>query len=98
LLDGTTPERLLRRVFFINAIYLGLRGGEHVLLNATDFVKCDDGGYNVFIYSSKNNQRGFTENRGKADKLILSSHPDVTPFFDKYLSSRPYDAEPDFYL
>jgi len=98
LLDGSTPERLLRRVFFINAIYLGLRGGEHALLNATDFVKCDDGGYNVFIYCSKNNQRGFTENRGKADKLILSNHPDVTPFLDQYLSSRPYGAEPDFYL
>ncbi|GES80505.1 hypothetical protein GLOIN_2v1772887 [Rhizophagus clarus] len=46
LLDGTTPDRLLRRVFFINAIYLGLHGGEHALFNGTDFVKCDDGGYN----------------------------------------------------
>ena len=98
LLDGSTPERLLRRVFFINAIYLGLRGGEHTLLNATDFVKCEDGGYNVFIYCSKNNQRGFTENQGKADKLILTNHPDITPFIDRYLSLRPYGAEPDFYL
>ncbi|CAB5361713.1 unnamed protein product [Rhizophagus irregularis] len=56
LLDGSTPERLLRRVFFINAIYLGLRGGEHTLLNATDFVKSEDDGYTVFIYCSKNNQ------------------------------------------
>ncbi|CAB5394802.1 unnamed protein product [Rhizophagus irregularis] len=82
LLDGTTPERLLRRVFFINAIYLELRGGEHALLNGTDFVKCDDGEYNVFIYCSKNNQRGLTENRGKADKLVLANHPEVTPFLD----------------
>ncbi|GES99854.1 zinc finger MYM-type protein 2 [Rhizophagus clarus] len=90
LLDGSTPERLLRRVFFINAIYLGLRGGEHTLLKATDFVKCEDDGYTVFIYCSKNNQRGFTENHGKADKLTLPNHPDITLFIDKYLSLRPY--------
>ncbi|PKY43069.1 hypothetical protein RhiirA4_456997 [Rhizophagus irregularis] len=42
LLDGITSERLLRRVFFINAIYLGLRRGEYVLLNRTNFVKCND--------------------------------------------------------
>ena len=77
LLDGSTPERLLRRVFFINAIYLGLRGGEHTLLNATDFVKCEDGGYNVFIYCSKNNQRNFIENQGKVNKLILTNHPNT---------------------
>ncbi|CAB4421146.1 unnamed protein product [Rhizophagus irregularis] len=98
LLDGSTPERLLRRVFFINAIYLGLRGGEHTLLNATNFVKSEDDGYTVFIYCSKNNQRGFTENQGKADKLTLPSHPDITPFIDQYLSLRPHYAEPDFYL
>ncbi|GES98600.1 zinc finger MYM-type protein 2-like [Rhizophagus clarus] len=28
-MDGSTPERLLRRVFFYNAIILGLREGEH---------------------------------------------------------------------
>jgi len=52
----------------------------------------------VFIYCSKNNQRDLTENRGKADKLVLANHPEVTPFLDKYLSSRPYGADPDFYL
>ncbi|CAB5172739.1 unnamed protein product [Rhizophagus irregularis] len=98
LLDGITPERLLRRMFFINAIYLGLREREHALLNGTDFVKCNDGGYNVFIYCSKNNQRGLTENREKADKLVLANHPEVTPFLDKYLSSCPYDTDPNFYL
>lgn len=35
---------------------------------------------------------------GKADKLVLANHPEVTPFLDKYLSSRPYGADPDFYL
>ncbi|CAB4492378.1 unnamed protein product [Rhizophagus irregularis] len=44
LLDSSMPERLLRRVFFINVIYLGLRGEEHTLLNATDFVKSEDDG------------------------------------------------------
>ncbi|CAB4493812.1 unnamed protein product [Rhizophagus irregularis] len=98
LLDGSTPERLLRKVFFINAIYLELRGGEHTLLNATDFFKSEDDGYTVFIYCSKNNQHGFTENQGKADKLTLPSHPDITPFIDQYLSLRPHYTEPDFYL
>ncbi|CAG8775867.1 19759_t:CDS:2, partial [Rhizophagus irregularis] len=78
LLDSSMPERLLRRVFFINVIYLGLRGEEHTLLNATDFVKSEDD--------------------GKADKLTLLSHPDITLFIDQYLSLRSRCAEPDFYL
>ncbi|GBB86652.1 hypothetical protein RclHR1_13010008 [Rhizophagus clarus] len=36
--------------------------------------------------------------KGKADKLILANHPEVTPFLDKYLSLRPHDADSDFYL
>ncbi|CAB4378909.1 unnamed protein product [Rhizophagus irregularis] len=49
LLDSSTPERLLRRVFFINVIYLGLRGEEHTLLNATDFVKSEDDGLFIVL-------------------------------------------------
>ncbi|POG59499.1 hypothetical protein GLOIN_2v1789073 [Rhizophagus irregularis DAOM 181602=DAOM 197198] len=49
LLDSSMPERLLRRVFFINVIYLGLRGEEHTLLNATDFVKSEDDDITLFI-------------------------------------------------
>jgi len=52
-MDGSTSERLLRRVFFHNAIILGLRGGEHSLIKANNFKKHKDGGY---IYHSKTNQ------------------------------------------
>lgn len=39
LMDGSTPERLLRRIFFHNSIILGLRGGEHSLIKANNFKK-----------------------------------------------------------
>ncbi|CAB4398881.1 unnamed protein product [Rhizophagus irregularis] len=31
LMDGSTPQSLLKKVFFYNAILLGLRGGEHFI-------------------------------------------------------------------
>ncbi|RGB36135.1 hypothetical protein C1646_758518 [Rhizophagus diaphanus] len=38
------------------------------------------------------------DGKGKADKLGLANHPEVTPFLDKYSSLRPHGADPDFYL
>ena len=54
-MDESIPERLLRRVFFHNAIILGLRGGEHSLIKTNDFKKHKDGGFDMYIYHSKTN-------------------------------------------
>ncbi|GBC08275.1 hypothetical protein RclHR1_00800002 [Rhizophagus clarus] len=62
-MDGSTPARLLKRLFFFNACILGLCGSEHYLLNASSFKKRKDGGYDVIIYRSKTNQRGFISNK-----------------------------------
>ncbi|GES80802.1 zinc finger MYM-type protein 2-like [Rhizophagus clarus] len=48
-MDGSTPERLLRRVFFHNAIILGLRGGEHSSIEANNFKKRKDGGFDAEV-------------------------------------------------
>ncbi|GES96121.1 hypothetical protein GLOIN_2v1482564 [Rhizophagus clarus] len=71
---------------------------EHTLLNATDFVKYEDSEYTIFIYYIKNNQCGFIENCGKADKLILPNYLDITLFIDKYLSLCLYCIKSNFYL
>ncbi len=52
--------------FFHNAIILGLRGGEHSSIMTDDFKKCKDGGFDVYIYRSKTNQRELN-NRRKAE-------------------------------
>ncbi|GBB93623.1 hypothetical protein RclHR1_02200004 [Rhizophagus clarus] len=98
LMDRSTPQSLLKRVFFYNAILLGSRGGEHFYLMAEDFKKCEGGGYDVLIYRSKTNQRVEIGNRGKADKLILPNNSDIIEVYEKYLSYRPQLSEPNFYL
>jgi hypothetical protein len=97
LMDGSTPERLLYRVFFHNAIILGLRGGEHSYVMADDFKKRKDGGFDVYIYRSKTNQRGLN-NRGKADVLIIPNHKEIICDYETYFAKRPVLADPEFYL
>jgi hypothetical protein len=97
-MDGSTPARLLRRLFFFNVCLLGLRGGEHHLLNASSFKKRDDGGYDVVIYRSKTNQRGFISNKGKADHLILPNQPEIIKDYERYFTMRPANCDNNFYL
>ncbi|CAB4443730.1 unnamed protein product [Rhizophagus irregularis] len=77
ILDGTTPERLLYRVYFYNAILLGIQ---------------------VYIYHSKTNQRGAFGSRGKADKILIPYNEEIISYYEKYISLRPRDADPEFYL
>jgi len=98
ILDGTTPERLLYRIYFYNAILLGIRGKEHFSLLLEDFVKEEDGGFTVYIYRSKTNQRGAFESRGEADKILIPYNEEIIQYYDKYISLRPKDADPEFYL
>jgi len=98
ILDGTTPERLLYHVYFYNAILLGIRGKEHSTLLLEDFVKREDGGFTVNIYRSKTNQRGAFGSRGKADKILIPYNEEIISYYEKYISSRPRDADPEFYL
>jgi len=98
LIDNSTPERLIRRLFIHNAILLGLRGGEHYSLKANWFKKRLDGGYDVTIYRSKTNQRGLNDNKGVADTLVIPNSPQIIYDYDLYLSRRPMGADPEFYL
>ncbi|CAB4397322.1 unnamed protein product [Rhizophagus irregularis] len=54
-LDSTTPERLLYRIYFYNALLLGIRGKEHSVLL---LEKKGRWRFQVYIYRSKTNQRG----------------------------------------
>ncbi|GES80012.1 hypothetical protein GLOIN_2v1470960 [Rhizophagus clarus] len=85
-MDGSTPARLLKRLFFFNACILGLCGSEHYLLNASSFKKRKDGGYDVIIYRSKTNQRGFISNKGKADYLLLPNQPEIIEYYERYFA------------
>lgn len=96
-MDGSTPERLLRWVFFHNAIILGLRGGEHSLIKANNFKKRNDGGFDVYIYRSKTNQRGLNDH-GKAEILTIPNKVDVINDYESYFTKRPASADPQFYL
>ncbi|CAB4442330.1 unnamed protein product [Rhizophagus irregularis] len=97
-LDSTTPERLLYRIYFYNALLLGIRGKEHSVLLLEDFKKREDGGFTVYIYRSKTNQRGAFGSRGKADKILIPYNEEIIQHYDKYISLRPKDADPEFYL
>ncbi|PKY62172.1 hypothetical protein RhiirA4_488201, partial [Rhizophagus irregularis] len=74
LMDRSMPERLLRRVFFHNAIILGLRGGEHSLIKANNFKKRKDGEYDVYIYRSKTNQQGLLNDPFQTGVWYKNSH------------------------
>lgn len=97
-MDSSTPSRLLYRIFFYNAILLGLRGGEHSNLMMDDFKKRPDGGFDVWIFRSKANQRVNTNHRGKGEKLILPNNSILVNDYDRYIGLRPVNAEPNFYL
>jgi len=97
-MDGSTPERLLRRVFFHNAIILGLRGGEHSLIRANNFKKRNDGGFDVYIYRSKTNQRGLLSDHGKAEKLTIPNRAEIIGDYETYFAKRPAGADQQFYL
>ncbi|PKY40259.1 hypothetical protein RhiirA4_453594 [Rhizophagus irregularis] len=97
-LDSTIPERLLYRIYFYNALLLGIRGKEHSVLLLEDFKKREDGGFTVYIYRSKMNQRGAFGSRGKADKILIPYNEEIIQHYDKYISLRPKDADPEFYL
>ncbi|PKC56222.1 hypothetical protein RhiirA1_474305 [Rhizophagus irregularis] len=97
-LDSTTSERLLYRIYFYNALLLGIWGKEHSVLLLEDFKKREDGGFTVYIYRSKTNQRGAFGSRGKADKILIPYNEEIIQHYDKYISLRPKDADPEFYL
>ena len=98
ILDGSTPERLLYRIYFYNTLLLGIRGKEHFALLLEDFKKRDDGGFTVYIYRSKTNQRGAFGNRGKADKILIPYNEEIIQYYNRYISLRPKNADPEFYL
>ncbi|PKY59878.1 hypothetical protein RhiirA4_482997 [Rhizophagus irregularis] len=48
-----------------------------------DFKKRPDGGFDVWIFRSKANQRVNTNHRGKGEKLILSNNPILINDYDR---------------
>ncbi|CAB4432925.1 unnamed protein product [Rhizophagus irregularis] len=63
-----------------------------------DFKKRPDGGFDVWIFRSKANQRVNTNHRRKGEKLILPNNPILINDYDRYIDLRPVSAEPNFYL
>jgi hypothetical protein len=99
LLDTSTPEGLLYRVFFRNAILLLLRGGEHYKLLASSFKRKGSGGFNVYLYESKANQRDVNHSDAQADVLYISDDDsNVIQDYENYFAKRPLDADSQFYL
>jgi len=80
-MDSSTP-----RIFFYNAVLLGLCGGEHSSLMIDDFKKRPDGGFDVWIFRSKTNQRVNTNHREKGEKLILPDNSILVNYYDKYIN------------
>ncbi|CAG8823017.1 16371_t:CDS:2, partial [Cetraspora pellucida] len=83
------PQGLLNRVFFFNALCLGLRGGEHFLLELFSFKKKDSGGYEVKLYRSKTNQRSL-ESPGVAETFSIPPIFDIA-FFKRLVISCDID-------
>ena len=96
----SSPDTLIKRVFFHNALLLACRGGEHYQLKIDQFNIREDGGIDFQRYRAKNNQRGVMG--GAAQKVPIPADPPNSrgPCYDYklYFEKRPIDAEPDFYL
>ncbi|CAG8730912.1 21925_t:CDS:2, partial [Cetraspora pellucida] len=96
----TSPDTswgLFNRVFFFNALFFALRGGEHYFLEKDHFQKRKDGGYDILIYKSKTNQCGI-DNPGQADRISVPNLDHINSIYDKYFIKRPVNADPHFYL
>ncbi|GBB88897.1 hypothetical protein RclHR1_09960009 [Rhizophagus clarus] len=99
ILTQETPSGLLKRIFFYNALFLGLRGGEHYKLKFNHFQKRYDGGYDVNITRSKTKQGGIEDpNNGSGDKLRIPGHPSIIADYDLFFTKRPINAKENFYL
>ncbi|RIB21855.1 hypothetical protein C2G38_2175501 [Gigaspora rosea] len=70
-LQKSTPEGLLKRIFFYNSIFLALRGGEHQTLQINNFIKRHDGGIDAQLFNSKTNQHGLDNPKGQAELINL---------------------------
>lgn len=94
------PIGLLRRVFFFNAILLGLRGGEHFTLQSKSFLRKKDkyGGFEVILYHSKTNQREANNIQAQGEKLYIPNIPEIIDMYELYFSKRPTQASTHFYL
>ncbi|CAG8596643.1 3558_t:CDS:2 [Funneliformis mosseae] len=91
--------KTLKRIFFYNAIFLGLRGGEHYKLKFSHFHKKYDGGYDVNITRSKIKQGGIEDpNNGSDDKLQIPDHPSIIADYDLFFIKCPVDVKENFYL
>ncbi|GES88635.1 zinc finger MYM-type protein 2-like [Rhizophagus clarus] len=99
-MSGNDPASLLYRIFFFNAIFLGLRGGEHFNLQLQNFIRRKDkyGGFDVIIYKSKTNQRGANNIESQGDKLYIPEIPSIIEMYENYFTKRPTQADPYFYL
>ncbi|PKK64768.1 hypothetical protein RhiirC2_716046 [Rhizophagus irregularis] len=99
-MSGNDPASLLYRIFFFNAIFLGLRGGEHFNLQLQNFIRRKDkyGGFDVIIYKSKTNQRGANNIESQGDKLYIPEIPSIIEMYENYFTKRPTQADPHFYL
>jgi hypothetical protein len=98
VLNIDTPTGLLKKVFFLNALFLALRGGEHYTLQYSHFkFRADGQGFDVNIPRSKTNQRGINGSLND-EKLRIPYHPMIMETYNKYFSKRPGNADKEFYL
>ncbi|CAG8713356.1 26986_t:CDS:2, partial [Racocetra persica] len=99
-LDPKTPQGLLYRFFFHNAIIFACRDGEHYSLQSNQFQIQPNGSILFYRYRNKNNQRGIQGGNAHCIQLPsdLSDIPGPVSNFTKYISKHPLGASDNFYL
>ena len=95
-----TPDTLIKRVFFHNALLLACRGGEHYQLQINQFNFHDDGGIDFQKFRSKNNQRGIMGSIAQKISILADSPNSKGLCYDYqlYFEKRPSDSDANFYL
>ncbi|GBB95050.1 hypothetical protein RclHR1_24670001 [Rhizophagus clarus] len=99
-MSGKDPINLLYRIFFFNAIFLGLRGGEHFNLQFQNFIRRKDkyDRFDDIIYKSKTNQHGANDIESQGDKLYIPEIPSIIEMYENYFAKCAIQADPHFYL
>jgi hypothetical protein len=94
ILTRETPLGLLKRNFFYNAIFLGLRGEEHYKLKFNHFHKKYNEDYNINITRFKIKQGGIKDlNNSSGNKLQIPNHPSIIADYDLFFIKRLVNAK-----
>ncbi|CAI2183865.1 19644_t:CDS:2, partial [Funneliformis geosporum] len=73
----STPDSLIKRVFFYNAFLLACRGGEHYQLKIIQFNFCEDGGIDFQRFCAKNNQQEIMGDLANKTGIEVDGHRSI---------------------